>query len=131
MRLVVLDRAADRVLRIAGAFCALGAFQWAACAVSAVSAGRRGHSKEKVYGSIPREVLILLLKASMTAPGAGRTCCRHRSSRDNSARKCQLAALRWRSCLAWRSISAAELTQAFERLCAILAVQAHRRPVAA
>jgi hypothetical protein len=48
-----VERVVDRVSGTASAFCAFWAFGWAISAGSALWAGRRGHGKEKVYGSIP------------------------------------------------------------------------------
>jgi len=51
--LLVVERVVDRVPCALGAFCACWAFRCAIGAGSAARAGRRGHGKEKVYGSIP------------------------------------------------------------------------------
>ena len=48
-----VERVVDRVSGAASAFCAFWAFGCAISAGSALWAGRRGHGKEKVYGSIP------------------------------------------------------------------------------
>jgi hypothetical protein len=48
-----VERVVDRVLGAVSAFCAFWAFGRAISAGSALSAGWRGHGKEKVYGSIP------------------------------------------------------------------------------
>jgi hypothetical protein len=48
-----VERVVDRVPGAVSAFCAFWAFGWAISAGSALRAGRRGHGKEKVYGSIP------------------------------------------------------------------------------
>ena len=48
-----VERVVDRVPGAVSAFCAFWAFGWAISAGSALWAVRRGHGKEKVYGSIP------------------------------------------------------------------------------
>ena len=48
-----LERVVDRVPRALIAFCAFRAFGQAFSAAGALRAGRRGHGKEAVYGSIP------------------------------------------------------------------------------
>jgi len=51
--LLLVERVVDRVPCALGAFCASSAFRCAIGAGSAARAVRRGHGKEKVYGSIP------------------------------------------------------------------------------
>jgi len=50
---LVVERGVDRLPGTSCAFCAFRAFRRAFSATSAPRAGRRGHGKEKVYGSIP------------------------------------------------------------------------------
>ena len=50
---LVVERVVDRVPCTPGAFCASWALRCAIGAGSASRAGKRGHGKEKVYGSIP------------------------------------------------------------------------------
>ena len=50
---LIVERVVDRLSGASCAFCAFRAFGCAFSAGSALRAGRRGHGKEKVYGSIP------------------------------------------------------------------------------
>ena len=52
--MLVVDRVVDRATCPVCAFSAFRAFGRAISAASALWAGRRGHGKEKIYGSIPK-----------------------------------------------------------------------------